>query len=206
MNGMWSIDARVLVEPASTFHAAVRRAGPPGLLTALRRPLFIAIVVGTIVSLLTSGAATLRFTGPAAVYWSVVPAFEMFAVLLIIAGRSARVPLSVMVDLFFAGHGPWMLLLIAVGAIVPAVSPAQWWFLIIKVFCPAVLVVLIWSAYIDFCFFRQVLERSRSGALRDVVILRVMVWMFVFWLFAIGTPTPAGIADEIGEALKEIFR
>ena len=60
---MWSIDARVLVRPASTFGSIAGRLDPIAGRTACRRPAFLTLVLACAVSLAATGispAMTLR--------------------------------------------------------------------------------------------------------------------------------------------------
>jgi hypothetical protein len=63
---------------------------------------------------------------------------------------------------------------------------------------------MLWSAYIDFWFFRTVLRASRAGAVRDVVVNRLLTWTAVFLIFAVETWTPGALVRELTEAFKEM--
>lgn len=153
--------------------------------TALRRPLLIAIVIGCSVSLMTSGRVTLRLAGPAALEWSFIPLLEFLSLAAVYRGR----PPARTIDLFFAGHAPWLLWTIAFAALfafVPAPVvfagtgfPWVWYGL--------AAVAAARSAYLDFSFSRRTLGRTDKQAMRDVAIERLIVW-------------PAGIAIFVAPA------
>jgi hypothetical protein len=90
------------------------------------------------------------------------------------------------------GHGPWSLWLLGLGVIwsfLPATSvfvPTTMWLL------GAGVMVVVWSAYIDFCFFRFVLGRNRARAGRDLLVQRLMSWALIVLIF--GAP---GIGPEV---------
>jgi hypothetical protein len=66
--------------------------------------------------------------------------------------------------------------------------------------------VVCWSAYVDFCFFRHVVGAGTGAALRDVVLHRAITWLVVFSIFATQELTPFGLLRELSEAVVEILR
>ena len=206
MNAGWSLDARVLVRPSAAYLAAVDRAARPGLWTAIRRPLFVALVLGCAMSMLASSVLTARLALPTALYWSFVPLVETLTLLPLARRRRAGVPPSVLIDVFFAGHGAWTLTLIVLGLTMNIVSPALWWFLITRVWLVAAGVVIAWSVYVDYWFWRHYLRATPGQALGRLAIHRAVVWLFVFCFFALPIATPGELAAEISEAIGEIAR
>lgn len=73
----WSLDARVLVRPGRGFQSLAGTRSTPGVRSkfwiALRRPLFLTLVLAGSVSLLASSVATVRLVAPTTLYWSFVP-------------------------------------------------------------------------------------------------------------------------------------
>ena len=65
------------------------------------------------------------------------------------------------------------------------------------------MLVAIWAAYVDYCFFRQLLRAGRGQAIRSVLLLRVLTWTAVFIVFAV--PAPRAFLTELSEALKEVL-
>lgn len=172
----------------------------------MRRPLFLAVVFGCVLSVTATGTVTLRVAGPAAVYWSFVPLVEVLALMALILHRRPRVPLPLAIDAFFAGHGPWILFLVAFSTLLSFMPLSLWWALLTGPALWATAFVMLWSAYIDFCFFRVLLAESRVAAVRDVVVNRVLTWTVVFVVLGVPALTPRGIAKEIAEALQEVLR
>src|ERR1035438_2111170 len=133
---------------------------------AIRRPLLVAAVFGCAVSLMTSGRLSLRLAAPATLYWS-------FVLLLEIAGLAAvwpwkRSPLSFAraIDLFFVSNTPWSLWFTAFAAAWGFFPPARvfawtgnpWpWY-------ASALAVGLWSACLDFRFFRAIPGRTPALA------------------------------------------
>jgi hypothetical protein len=66
------------------------------------------------------------------------------------------------------------------------------------------LVVILWSAYIDFWFFRTMLSANRAAAIRDVLVQRLLTWTAVFLVFAVEAWTPGALVRELVEAFKEM--
>jgi hypothetical protein len=207
--GTWSLDARVLVRPARTFEslaaASARPRGRAAFWLAARRPLFLTFVLACVISLLATSVATLRLIPPTMLYWAFVPVVEILALAIVLRRRRGPRGLSSLIDAYFAGHAAWTLLLLTAGAVVSVVGPQHWWFLITRPAIAAVVIVAGWSAYVDICFFRHVCGAPFRRAVRDAVVLRVIVWTLVFWIFAVPEPTPFGVIQEIVEAIKEVI-
>jgi hypothetical protein len=199
-----SFDAWTMISPRSAFQHIVPLAAGDWRLS-MRRPIALAILLGCLASLCATGSLTLRIVGPASVYWAYAPLVEALALVLIIWTRTDRARVPAAIDAFFAGHGPWVLLLAAIAASWAFLPPARAWTLLTTVGVAALPVVLGWSAYIDFCFFRAVLDGTRATAVRDVVAHRMLTWPMVFWIFAVPSATLLGIVPELIEALKEVL-
>jgi hypothetical protein len=203
---MWSLDAQVLLRPASTLRFLAKPPFPSGLRIACRRPLFLTLVLGCLVSLAATGTLTARIALSSLMVWVYVPAVETAALLALIGKRRDRMPLTRAIDLFFAGHAAWTLLLIVIVGLIATVQPAHWWMILTRVAMGGMAAAIVWSAYVDFCFFRYVVEATRARAIRDVVVQRAITWLVVFSIFAAPEITPAGLAREISEAVLEVLR
>jgi len=147
--------------------------------TALRRPLLVAVIFGCAVSLMDAGRLTLRLALPATLYWTFVPLVETLA--LFTASRAARRSGSWprTIDLFFMGHEPWLFWVVAFSvywAFLPAVAAFSWPPSGIRVWYIAAGLTAAWSAYLDFCFFRDVLQCTRWQAGRDLLLQRSLAW------------------------------
>jgi hypothetical protein len=122
---------------------------------------------------------TLRLIFPATIYWSFVPLLEIASLAAVCGGRRRVRSLPRTIDLFFMGHGPWSLWLAgfaAIWAFIPAVQVFAWsakgW-----IWYGSAFLVLVWSGYIDFCFFRFALERTPAQASRDLLFQRLICWI-----------------------------
>jgi hypothetical protein len=149
---------------------------------ALRRPLLLAFVLGCAVSLMTSGRLTLRLAAPATIYWSFVPLCEIGSLALVSRGR--KISFAETIDRFCAGHTAWLLWLIVFAAFWAFVPPVDAWrWAGNRLWMPSAWLVLAWSAYVDFGFFRRVLGRSRARAWRDLLAQRLLCWAAALAIF-----------------------
>jgi hypothetical protein len=168
-----------MFSPSAAFQGLKQRSGG-GRWLALRRPFFLAFFVGCCVSLIVAGRLDLRLVSGETVAWSVLPIFQSLSVAAVCWKKRQALGLSRMIDLFFTGLGPWLLWLIGLAVAVSVVSPAQasqWtrppqlW-----IVWGTLVPILSWSFYIDFRFFRVVMECSRPMAVRDVILQRGIAW------------------------------
>jgi hypothetical protein len=156
--------------------------------TGLKRPLWISFLLGCTVSFLTTRALTLRLILPSMIYWSFVPLIQI-AALAAVSRRQDRKSFrfSELIDLFFRGYSPWVYWLIGMCALFVFLSPSSksldWTVSILWLDGGAVLAVAL-SLYIDFFFFRSVLRRSRTAAVRDLALQRLISWFVIMGIIA----------------------
>jgi hypothetical protein len=201
-----SLDAWVMSSPRQAFGYMASRPSTTGMWPAVRRPLLVAAVLGCGVSMLSAGSLTARIALSATVYWAFVPLAEVIALVVVTRRRLGHRSLGHTIDIFFAGHGPWTLLLIGLSAALTLSSPATRWQLLTGAALWATVLVVLWSAYIDFWFFRQVMGAGRRGAIRDVVVHRLMTWAAVIVIFAVPVVTPGAILEEVAGVVTEWLR
>ena len=210
MTDSWSLDARALVRPARTFQAlATTQRGRDvrsTFWTAARRPLFLCLVIGCVISLLGTSVATMRFIGASAMYWSFVPLIEILGLAIVVWRRRGSRRFASLIDAFFAGHAAWTIFLLLLGAVMAVAPPQYWWFLLTRPAMAGLVAVTGWSAYVDLCFFRYVCGAPLASAIRSTLLNRVIVWILVFWIVAVPEPTPFGVIQEIVEAIVELLK
>lgn len=174
-----SVEARVLLGPVSAFRDLAQNQRGGGWVL-VRRPLLLVFVLGCGVSLLASGRVSARLIADGAVSFAFVPLFEIGALAAVCRRGPRRIPFAHAVDLFFTGNAPWLAWLLAVAALACVLTPVQlprWttpprlW-LVLGPLVP----VIAWSAYIDFRFFREVLQRPARRAVGDVLLQRAIAW------------------------------
>jgi hypothetical protein len=179
-----SPDVWVMLNPAAAYRLLVRESPGGGIWLVLKRPLLLAFVLGCTMSLITTASLTLRLVGPATIYWSFVPLVETGALAAVCWSERRIVSFPRAIDLFFTGHGPWTLWLIGLSAIWSFFPPVKAFSLTGAVWLyGASAIVILWSAYIDFCFFRFVVGRNRTRAGRDLLLHRSISWSLIIAIF-----------------------
>jgi len=179
----WSDELRIMLRPVSTYRQLSKAANDSGVWVMIRRPLFVALVVGSFVSITVSGRLTIPLLIDGMVFWSFVPILQgiLMSGIVVIFGRR-RIPTSKALDLFFMGHGPWLMWLLAIAAtclFYPAKQiylwPIQWGWVLPIGFLGA----WIWSSVTSFAFLRGALELSklRAGAL--LAVYTILLWGIV---------------------------
>jgi len=201
----WSPDARVLVGPARAFRALAALPHPAGLWVMIRRPMFFSFVVGCVAAILTSGALNARLMLSVPIYWSFVPLTEIAALMLVTRTRRDVMPRTSAIDHFFMGQSAWTLFLLAVGLALSSAPAGMMWQLLTTVVLIGLVIVIAWSAYADYWFFREVFAADHRRAIRDTALVRLITWPIVVIIFAVPVLTPWALAAEISEALREIF-
>lgn len=179
----WSDELRIMLRPVSTYRQLSKAADHFGVWIMIRRPLFVALVIGSFVSITVSGHLTISLLFDGMVFWSFLPILQsiLMSGIVIIFGRR-RIPTSKALDLFFMGHGPWLMWLLAMAAtclFFPVKQfylwPIQWgWILPVSL-----LAAWIWSSVTSFAFLRGVLEVSKLRAMALLVLYTVLLWGIV---------------------------
>jgi hypothetical protein len=190
MNGsMKSPDVWVMLRPARAYQGLGRQAVAGGNWKAAQRPLFMVFVLGCLVSLVTAGSLSLRLFADGAMNALFVPLLEL-GVLAWLWRSKRTVPFAQTVDLFFMGHGPWVLYLLIFSAIWAFASPVHAFVLTARWMWWLLGVMFVWSAYIDFCFLRCVLRESVARAGGRLLVLRAITWSVGLVIFGGGSLLP----------------
>ena len=178
--------------PRETY-AALARGGAASLVTALRRPLLAALLLGVSVAIAATHSVTPALVASTTLSWSYVVVLQLAIALPLIAGPARRtVGLIRAVDLFFAGHVPWSIfaLLAAAWGFLPPGSPS--WPLAAAAIVPWLLTVRIVAA-----FFTEVLALEPAAARRRTILQQAITWtVFVAfnWVASAFTPRLIGVA------------
>lgn len=181
-----SAELWLMFRPAAAYQWL--RAQPDGRekWTALRRPLFVAFLSGSMVSLVTSQRLTMRHVAGGTLNASFL-VLGQIAALGIVCGRDRKISFSRTVDLFFAGYGPWTLWIIAFSAVWAFASTEHAYaFAGPGSILPTAGLAAIWSCGIDFRFFERVLQRSPRRAVWDVFRMWTMSWIVCVGIFGYG--------------------
>jgi hypothetical protein len=189
MSSNGSPDVWVMLRPAMAYQWLVRQKIDEGNWTAAQRPLFMIVLLGCLVSLVTAGSLSMRLFAAGAINALFVPLLEIGVLVGLWRGKRT-IPFSRTVDLFFMGHGPWVLYLLVFSAIWAFASPTEAFVLTARWMWSLLVVALVWSAYIDFCFLRHVLPESAARAAGKLLALRVITWGIGLVIFGGGSLWP----------------
>lgn len=194
MRTYWSDELRIMLRPVSTYRQLAKAADHSGVWVLIRRPLFVALVIGAFVSITVSGHLTISLLFDGMVVWSFLPILQaiLMSSIVVTFGRR-RLPTSKALDLFFMGHGPglmWLLTIAATCLFFPVKQfylwPIQWgWILPVSL-----LGAWIWSSVTSFAFLRGALEVSKLRAIALLVLYTLLLWGIVISLFVVTETIP----------------
>lgn len=147
----------------------------------LRRPLIVAVVIGTAVPIMAVQRMTILLLVSAALSFLFVIAIQIAAGAVLIASASSRrVHMSRALDLWFAGHVPYSLWLLLAAAAIAAMPAAGLDGLIAVAIIPAA-----WTTVIVAAFCRNVLGTSRAGARWRATAHFLAMWGIALQLVAL---------------------
>jgi hypothetical protein len=176
-------------------YARLARGSETTTLAMLRRPAFLALLIGCCVALSSSGRFTLRLLVSTTFLWSFAPMLQLLAAAVIIRLLGdKRLSLPAGLDLYFVGIGPWSLWLLAVAGVYSFLSPERtvtWGSdLGISVVTTGA-IPLAWSAVITFGFLRGALGLNLQRTLLGFVLHGALVWgPVVAWFLFTGHLLP----------------
>ena len=168
-----SPEITLMVAPRQTYASLARAPGRFSSQTALRRPVIVALVLGVSAAMGATGRVTPALLLSTTLCWSFVVVLQGAIALPLIAGPARRtVGLARAVDLFFAGHAPWSLWMLAVVAWAPSPVGRPLWPALI-----AAMVPLILTPRIVFAFFQEVLELDPRHAGLRAAAQQALTWL-----------------------------
>ncbi len=166
MNGLdVSDDVRLLVHPFAHYGAMRDAPALDARRSAATRALRVMITLGLFVSLTTTGRVVPAHLFGAMLSWSFAPLVQSVAVLAVARIFALDSPRARVLDLYFAGHGPWLAFMwLGAGVVVLAPSPsAVFYFLLSNGVLPALLLAaLAHGAVLNVAMFRRGLGLSRG--------------------------------------------
>jgi len=118
----WSREVKIMLHPAASYEQLAGVSASETRIAALRRPLFVAFLLGCMVSLIASQRLTFRHVAGGAISASCILVGQI-AALAVLCGRERGLSFWRAIDLFFMGYGPWSLWILGVSAIWAFASP-----------------------------------------------------------------------------------
>ena len=169
-------DVRLAFSPLDTYRELTKERTAGTWRQALERPAFVALLVGTLVTMSSAGRVTIGLVVVGVLCWAFVPALQILAGAIIIRsarGRATSVARSI--ELLFIGHLPWSLWLLTVfGAFTFSTWPLSLAVLVLSTLIPTV-----WTTAIVFAFCRTALGDSPGGARIRTMAHQAIIWTFV---------------------------
>ena len=156
----------------------------------LERPIAFTLILGSAISLATTGVISPLLILSAITYWSVVPLVHIFALWIVWkkSGRAVAFPRAI--DTFFAGFTPWTVWLIGFGGLwaLPFALTSVWLngFRLVWLYGGSAAAAAM-SLYSDYRFFRFAWQLGSSDARRLLIVHRCITWPIL--LLIIGAPT-----------------
>jgi hypothetical protein len=178
----------VMVAPLQGYRALLAGPRPIGWRALLLRPALVTLIIASFVTLTNVGELLPTLLVGSVVTWSWVVGLQMLIAtpLMLLARRLARtlalptstrapVPLSSSIDLFFVGHGPWSLWLMAIAAVGMVQMSRPHLSGLMMIFASA-MVPMIWTWVITFAFARTVLQLPIWLAIAWTLVYQALLW------------------------------
>jgi len=161
----WSDDMALLRHPFGRYGALGAAAASSSWRSAGLRIGRLMLTLGLFVSISTTGRVVPSQAAGTMVAWLFTPLVQSLAVLFVarVFGRDAS--RARVLDLYFAGHGPWLVLMwIAAGIVaVPPHPTSIFFFLLAKGILPGLLLgAFVWGVVLNVAMFRTGLGLSRG--------------------------------------------
>jgi hypothetical protein len=174
-----SPELRLMVSPRETYATLARVSGRGTVVTAVRRPLIVALVLGVSTAISATGHVTPSLLFSTTACWSFVVVIQAAIALTFVAAPARRtVGLARAIDLYFAGHAPWSLWMLAAAAWSPSPIGRPVWPVLVAAAVPIIMTPRILSAY-----FREVLEMDPRSAFARAAAQQAMTWAIFVGLF-----------------------
>jgi hypothetical protein len=166
------LELQLIANPGAAFARVTRSPVRIGAAGALRRPAIVAVVLGASVAMAATREAPPALLLSTTLSWSVVVAAQVLIALALIQ-RPARATVGVAraLDLFFAGHAPWSLWMLAVVAWAPVPGGRPLLPVLVAALVPLALTFRTIAAH-----FHYVLGFDRRTAVRRTIAHQALTW------------------------------
>jgi hypothetical protein len=163
---IWSDDAALLRHPFRRYAAlGATGAESASWRTAGLRVGRVMLTLGLFVSITTTGRLVPAQVAGTMIAWAFTPLVQTIAVLVVARIFAPDLARSRVLDLYFAGHGPWLLLMwITAGIVVVPPTPTEIFFFLLRHgIAPGLLVgAFVWGGLLNVAMFRSGLGLSRA--------------------------------------------
>lgn len=162
-----------MLSPRRAYAEVAGEPGRGGILVALRRPAFVALVQGVAITMAATGTVAAPVLASVTICWSTALVLQLAAAIVLI--RSAQLPrpgTARAIDLLFLGHAPWSLWLLIFSAamtLAPSAAVLRWTAMFAMV-VPAAL-----TARIVVAFNEIVLHADRRRAVRRAAVHQALM-------------------------------
>lgn len=190
MSDFWSDEVRIMLHPMAAYRELARSSDNSQPWLLVRRPLFVVLVIGSFAAFTVAGQLTLPLLLDSMIFWSFGPLLQALLIsgIVFVFARN-RISIARAIDLFFMGHGPWLLWLLAVAGtcvFFPLKQfylwPVEWgWILPVSL-----LGAWVWSNVTSFGFLKGALNFSTIRASAALLVYTIMLWgVILSYLFAV---------------------
>jgi hypothetical protein len=182
-----SEEARALVRPLATYRQ-LATAEVDDKKALAQKVAFFLVFIGAFVSLTASGRVVAMHVAGTMLFWCFAPLVQMAVVSVVLRLFAPKAPRARSLWLYFAGHGPWMFLLLALAAVclfAPNVYDVMMWLVSTLVLPLALIVTIVWSIVLTVAFFRAGVGMSRARAAGATVTYYLLyIAAIASWYFA----------------------
>lgn len=162
---VWSDDTALLRHPFGRYAVLGKNEASSTWRSAGLRIAKLMFTLGLFVSISTTGRVVPIQVASTMLAWLFTPLVQAFAVLFVARVFRRDASRARVLDLYFAGHGPWLVLMwIAAGIVAVPPNPTEiFFFLLGKGILPLLLVgAFVWSVVLNVAMFRTGLGLSRG--------------------------------------------
>jgi hypothetical protein len=171
------VDLRLALSPLDTYRELVGETVPASWSRALERPVMVAVIIGTAVTMCSAERAPAGLLLMGVACWSFVPVLQLLIGMIVIAiARPRSMRMARAIELLFVAQLPWSLWVLAMTGAYRflEVNPG----LVIQV--SGLAVPALWTLGILWAFCRTVLDCSPRRALIMLVVHQALTWTVFF--------------------------
>ncbi len=191
-----SPELEILRSPQRAFARLVADPQAVSPIDACYRPVTVLIAIATAVSIAATLHVSVGLIANVMACWSLVLALQLAAAFAVIPAASRRTfGTARLLDLFFMGHAPWSLWLLAfalwAAVTTPAARDVRWPL-------ASIVVPIAWTAVIVFAFFRAALAMPHPHALKRTIAHQALTLGIGFGVFGLAVAIAPRILGMFG--------